>query len=94
MQLPQLDEMITARIAIVPNRGAMLRRHATSIEHTDEGDLLTVQGSLSDLTRWTMLALADVMRIESPLLAESVLSGSKKICEEHHEVAEKGETRG
>jgi proteasome accessory factor B len=94
MQLPQPDEMITARIAIVPNRGAMLRRHATSIEHTGEGDLLTVQGSLPDLTRWTMLALADVMRIESPMLAESVQSSSKRVCEEHLVVAEKGETRG
>jgi hypothetical protein len=94
MQMPQPDEMITARIAIAPNRGAMLRRNATLIEHTVDGDVLTVRGQLSDLTQWTLLALSDVTRIESPILAESVLSASKQICEEHLVVAKGGETHG
>jgi len=94
MQIPQPEEKITAQIAIVPNRGAMLRRNATAIDHAGEVDILTVHGSISDLTQWTLLALADVIRIESHELTESVLSASKQIFEEHLVVAESGETHG
>jgi len=94
MQIPQPEEKITARIAIVPNRGATLRRNATAIDHADEIDILTVHGSISDLTQWTLLALADVIRIESPELTQAVLSASKQIFEEHLVVAESGETNG
>jgi proteasome accessory factor B len=94
MQIPQPDELVAARIAVVPNRGAMLRRNATSIEHSGEVDFLTVQGSIEDLTQWTLLALADVRGIESPTLAESVLTASKRIFDEHLVVADSGDTHG
>ena len=94
MQIPQVEELITAQIIIVPNSGAMLRRNASSIVHTEAGDLLTVHGSLSDLTQWTLLALADVIRIDSPPLTESVLSASERILEEHLVVAASGDSHG
>ena len=94
MQIPQLEDLITAQITIVPKSGAMLRRHASSIEPTDEGERLTVHGSLSDLTQWTLLAMADVKRIDSAELTESVLVASRRIRDEHLVVAQSGETHG
>lgn len=94
MQIPQFEELTTARITISPNSGAMLRRNASVIEIADEGDHLTVHGSLADLTQWTLLALADVIRIDSPSLAESVLAASQRIVDEHYVVTQSGETHG
>lgn len=94
MQIPQPDELITARITIVPQRGAMLRRNAASIEITEDGDRLTVNGSLADLTQWTLLALFDVIKIDSPTLSESVLTASKRVFDEHRLAVENGATHG
>ena len=94
MQIPQLDEQITAQIIVVPNRGAMLRRNASEVEHTVVGDRLTVHGSLSDLTQWTLLALADVLRIESPALADSVSVATDRIRVEHRAVSLGGNSHG
>jgi proteasome accessory factor B len=94
MQIPQRDDQITALITIVPNSGAMLRRNASLIERTDLGDRLSVHGSLSDVTQWTLLALADVLKIESPELADSVSVASKRIRDEHLAVSKGGQSRG
>jgi proteasome accessory factor B len=94
MQIPEPDELVSAQVTVAPNCGAMLRRNATLIEHYNEGDRLTVHGSLTDLTQWTLIALSDVIRIDSPALAESVLSASKRILEEHAAVVECGGIHG
>jgi proteasome accessory factor B len=94
MQIPQPDNQITANITIAPNSGAMLRKNASAFERTDDGDRLTVHGSLHDLTQWTLLALADVHRIESPVLAASVLAASQRILDEHLAVIKEGEING
>jgi proteasome accessory factor B len=94
MQIPQPDDQITALITIVPNSGAMLRRNAALIEHTDLGDRLSVHGSISELTQWTLLALADVLKIESPELADSVLVASNRIRDEHLAVSKGGQSYG
>jgi proteasome accessory factor B len=94
MQIPQPDDQITALITIVPNSGAMLRRNASLIEHTDLGDRLSVHGSISELTQWTLLALADVLKVESPELADSVSVASKRIRDEHLAVSKGGQSHG
>jgi predicted DNA-binding transcriptional regulator YafY len=94
MQIPQLDEQITAQITVVPNRGAMLRRNASSVKHNAVGDRLTVHGSLSDVTRWTLIALADVLRIESLTLTDSVSVASERIQVEHLAVSQGGRSHG
>jgi proteasome accessory factor B len=94
MQIPPPDDQITATITIVPNRGAMLRKSTSATEHTEAGDRLTVHGSLHDLTQWALLALADVMRIDSPELGAAVLAASERILDEHLAVTNVGEARG
>lgn len=94
MQIPPPDDQITATIIIAPNRGAMLRKSASIIECTDTGDRLTVQGSLNDLTQWTLLALADVLRIESPALVAAVSAASNRLLDEHLAVIKIGPAHG
>jgi predicted DNA-binding transcriptional regulator YafY len=94
MEIPAPDGQITATVTVVPNSGAMLRRSASASEQTDDGDRLTVHGSLHDLTQWTLLALADVLRIESSVLEAAVLAASQRILDEHHAVTEVGKSHG
>jgi len=94
IQIPQPDNQITATITVAPNSGAMLRRSASKSEQTNDGDRLTVHGSLQDLTQWTLLALADVLRIESPALRTAVLAASQQILDEHLAVIKVGLARG
>jgi proteasome accessory factor B len=94
MEIPKAHDQIIAKITIAPNGGAMLRRNATSCEHTSDGDRLTVQGSLNDLTQWTLLALPDVLRIDSPVLADAVKVASQRMLDEHLAVISIGQNRG
>lgn len=94
MEIPEPDDQVTAKITVVPNSGAMLRRSASASEQTDDGDRLTVHGSLHDLTQWTLLALADVLRIESPVLEAAVLAAGQRILDKHHAVTKVGKTNG
>jgi len=83
MQIPQPDNQITADITIAPNSGGMLRRNASASERAGDSDRLNVHGSLSDLTQWTLLALDDVLRIDSPVLLAAVVGASQRILDEH-----------
>jgi proteasome accessory factor B len=94
MEIPKPDDQITAKITIVPNSGAMLRKSASASEQTEDGDRLTVNGSLHDLTQWTLLALSDVLRIDSTVLEAAVLAASQRILDEHLAVTKSGKTHG
>lgn len=94
MEIPEPEDLITAAITIAPNRGAMLRRNASVIDRTNSGDRLTVHGSLADLTQWTLLALADVVEIESPVLTAEVLAASERILAGHRAERRAGDPRG
>ena len=83
MELPESESVITAEITITANRGAMLRRHATSIRTTELGDHISIQGPLQVLTEWTLLTLGDVVSIESPPLKDSVRAAAERILRGH-----------
>ncbi len=94
MEIPPAEDVITAMITVTKGHGAMLRRSATQIDRTPAGDRLTVQGSLLDLTQWTLLALADVVSIESPILKAEVLASSERLLAAHRLDANGGDTHG
>lgn len=83
MEIPQPESSVSATITLTKGHGATLRRHATLIEQTPAGDRLTVHGSLPDLTQWTLLALADVVKIESPSLKTEVLAAARRLLVSH-----------
>ena len=83
MELPPAEDQITAKITVAHNRGAMLRRNAVDISNDPMSDVLTVAGSLEDVTQWTLLALADVTAIDSPILTAKVLAASERIIAGH-----------
>ena len=64
--------MVTATITVDVGHGAMLRRNSTRLDQTARGDQIEVRGVLSDLVEWTLLALAHVVSIESPVLETEV----------------------
>ena len=83
MEIPQPENIVTATITLAAGHGAMLRRNSTTLEHTALGDRIEVRGVLADLVEWTLLALADVVSIESPVLEAEILAASKALVSGH-----------
>ena len=91
MEIPKSEGQITARVTVSFRQGARLRRSASEIEVIDVGDRLTVHGSLSELTQWTLLALDDVISIDSPELTAAVVTASEHLLVNHSTVPQAGE---
>jgi proteasome accessory factor B len=94
MEIPEAEVILSATVTLTAGHGAMLRRNATLVERTPVGDRLTVHGSLPDLTQWTLLALADVIEIDSPPLKAEVLAASQRLLRSHSMKRDGGESGG
>ena len=94
MEIPQPENLVIATITLAQGHGARLRRNSTILEHTSLGDRIEVHGVLTDLVEWTLLALAHVVSIESPVLEAEILAASKALLASHPADLEEVEARG